>query len=108
MEGQIGVLYQNGNQVAGVYDWEVSLAFDSTVRKGWEEVKSIKHITSMSYWLVEKPQGNLYDIELYQKVEGQLILMDKGTIAINLPDTETLDRRLYAPLNLIWKNPSEY
>uniref|UniRef100_A0A6M3KYU9 Uncharacterized protein n=1 Tax=viral metagenome TaxID=1070528 RepID=A0A6M3KYU9_9ZZZZ len=108
MDGILGVLKQDGKQVAGIYDWEINLAWDSTTSKGWQKVKVVKHVIAQSYWLTEIPQDSTYDIELYKKIDGQLVLMDAGVIAINLPDTETLDRRLYAPLQLIWRQPSEY
>jgi len=108
MNGQIGVLRQNGKQVGGIYDWMISLVYDSTVNDGWEKFKVIKHITAQSYWLVVIPSDNIFDIELYKKIEGQLVLVDAGEVGINLPDTETLDRKLYAPLELVWRKPSEY
>lgn len=108
MNGQLGVLYQNGKQTGGIYDWAVNLAYDSTVRKGWQQVKVIKHILAQSYWLIELPDGTHFDIELYKYIQGQLVLMDAGEIAVKLPDIITLDRRLYAPLELKWWGPSEY
>ena len=108
MDGQIGVLKQDGKQCGGIYDWEVSLAYDSTVSKGWTKLKVIKHIIAQSYWLIDIPEDNIYDIELYKKVDSQLVLMDAGVVGVNLPDTETLNRRLYAPLKLVWREPSEY
>jgi len=108
MDGQIGVLKQGGKQCGGIYDWEISLAYDSAVSKGWTNLKVIKHIVAQSYWLTEIPKDNIYGIELYKKVDSQLVLMDAGTVGLNLPDTETLNRRLYAPLDLKWREPSEY
>ena len=108
MEGQIGVLKQDDRQCGGIYDWGIILAYDSAVSKGWERVKVIKHIMAQSYWLTEIPTGNIYDIELYRKVDNQLVLMDAGVVKLNLPDTETLNRRLYAPIELTWRQPSEY
>ena len=108
MDGQIGVLKQGGKQVGGIYDWGISLAYDSAVSKGWTNLRVIKHIVAQSYWLTEIPKDNIYDIELYKKVDSQLVLMDAGVVGLNLPDTETLNRRLYAPLDLKWREPSEY
>jgi len=108
MDGQIGVLKQDGKQCGGIYDWEISLVYDSTVSKGWAKLKVIKNIYAQSYWLTEIPKDNIYDIELYKKVDGQLALMDTGVVGLNLPDIETLNRRLYAPLELKWRQPSEY
>ena len=108
MDGKIGVLNQNGKQVGGIYDWSVSLAWDSTTSKGWQKVKVVKNIIAQSYWLTEIPKDSTYDIELYKEVDNQLVLMDVGIVGINLPDTETLNQRLYAPLELIWRQPSEY
>jgi len=108
MDGILGVLKQDGKQCGGIYDWEISLAYDSVVSKGWTNLKVIKHIIAQSYWLTEIPTDNIYDIELYRKVDNQLVLMDAGVVKLNLPDTETLNQRLYAPIELNWRQPSEY
>ena len=100
MDGNIGVLYQYGKQVGGIYDWEISLNFDTIVKDGWEEVKVIKKISALSYWLVEVPADEAFDIELYKHMDNQLILMDTGRVNFDMPDDETLNRRLYAPLEL--------
>ncbi len=107
MEGQIGALFQNGKQVGGVYNWEINLAFDSTIKDGWEKIKVVKHVKAQGYWLVELPIDNLYDVELYEEIDNQLVLMDTGKAVIDLPDIVTLDRRLDAPLRIGWI-PIEY
>lgn len=101
MNGEIGVLYQ-GEQVGGIYDWLVSLVWDSIVVNKSREYKVIKKILANSYWLVKAPDGNCFDIELYKTIQGALVLMDKGKVIIDLPDIKTLDRRLYAPVEIRW------
>jgi len=102
MEGKLGVLYQNGEQVAGVYDWEVNLAWDSSVSKGWQKSIVIKRITAQSYWLVEPIKDNEFEAEFYQTLNNQLVLMDAGKVKVNFPDIETINRRLYAPIDIRW------
>jgi len=101
MEGSLGVLYQDG-QVGGVYDWSIYLVWDSTVSKGWTEYKVKKNISALSYWLIKAPDGNCFDIELYKTIQGALVLMDAGRVKIDFPDVKTLDRRLYAPIEVRW------
>ena len=101
MEGSLGVLYQDG-QVGGVYDWLVSLVWDSIVVNESREYKVKKNISALSYWLIKAPDGNCFDIELYKTIQGALVLMDAGKVKIDFPDTKTLDRRLYAPIEIRW------
>jgi len=107
MEGNLGVLYQDG-QVGGIYDWEIYLIWDSTVHKNWQEYKVKKNITAQSYWLIKPPDGNCFDIELYNTIQGALVLMDKGNVAIDFPDIVTLDRRLYAPIEVRWLGDNDH
>ena len=99
MEGEIGVLYQD-KQIGGVYNWTIHVAYDSTVKNDWVETTSKRAVSAQAYWLIEKPEGNIFDIELYKVVNNQLVLMQGGTVEINLPDTETLDRKLWAPVEI--------
>ena len=98
---EIGVLYQ-GEQVGGIYDWDISLIWDSVIVNKWREHKVKKNITANSYWLIKPPDGNCFDIELYKTIQGALVLMDTGNVAIDFPDVKTLDRRLYAPIEIRW------
>jgi len=101
MNGEIGVLYQD-KQIGGVYDWSVNLAYEPSVRNGFKYYKVKKNISARSYWLIGIPLDNLYDIELYKIIKSQLVLMDSGKVKINFPDTQTLDKRLYAPVEIRW------
>jgi len=104
MTGKIGVLYQNGKQVGGIFDWEISAGMDSTAKNSWVERKVAKQITAQSYWLVNKPNGDIFDAEFYQHIKGRLVLIDTGTVRLNLPEANILDRTLLAPLRLRWMN----
>ena len=102
LEGQIGVLYQEGKQVGGLYDWEFHIILDYTTKDGMKEYKPHKKIDARSYWLVEPVKENVFDAEFYQVMNDRLILMDAGKVAIDLPDCATIDRRLYAPIEIRW------
>lgn len=106
LEGQIGVLYQNGRQVGGVYDWSIRVVLDYTVSKGIRQYKPVKHLDARSYWLLEDLQDNTFDATFYQVVSNELVVMDAGKVIIGFPDY-TLDKRLYAPLSIRWVG-SEY
>ena len=101
MEGQIGVLYQD-KQVGGFYNWDTHVVAEFTTVDGWKEYKPVKHITARSYWLIDVPVDNQFTAEFYQLLGKQLVLMDVGEVVIDLPDTTTLDRTLYAPLEIVW------
>jgi len=108
MDGGIAVLYQNGKQCGGIYNWEINLSSDFTTVNGWQEFTFKKNITANSYWLVEAPADDCFEIKFYKVMQGALVLMDEGIVEILLPDTITLDRRLDAPLEMIWRKPLEY
>jgi len=102
LEGQIAVLYQDGEQIAGLYDWEIHIILDYTTRDGMKEYKSHKKITARSYWLIEPVAENVFDAEFYQILYDKLVLMDAGKVVIDFPDCGTIDRRLYAPISIRW------
>ena len=106
MDGELGVLYQD-KQIGGVYDWTVIVSLDTSIYKGFKRNKPSKKILVMGYWLLEKPKGNEFNIELYKQVNEQLVLMDAGIVKIDFPD-KTLDRKLLAKLELEWVRASEY
>jgi len=108
MNGEIAALYQNNKQVGGVYSWEINLANDSTTVNGWQESTFKKNISANSYWLVETPVDDCFEVKFYKVMQGSLVLMDEGIVDILLPDTITLDRRLDAPLEIIWRKSLEY
>jgi len=102
LEGQIAVLYQEGKQVAGLYDFETRILLDYTTVNSMKVYKSHKRINARSYWLVEPVKENEFDAEFYQILNDNLILMDAGKVCIDFPDCHTVDRRLYAPIEIRW------
>ncbi len=97
MNGELAVLYQETKQVGGLYDWEIEIISQSTIRNGWYEHKITKGITAQSYWLTDAPDGNCFEIKFYKAIRGQLVLIDSGEIEIDLPN-KTIDHRFYIPL----------
>jgi len=108
LEGQIAVLYQEGKQVAGLYDWDIRIVLDYTTVNNMKVYKSHKRIDARSYWLVEPVKDNEFDAEFYQVLNDNLILMDAGKVVIDFPDCHTLDRRLYAPISVVWISDNEH
>ena len=102
MNGVLGVLYQGGKQVGGIYDWDIDIiTSNSTIRNGWYEFKVFKEITAQSYWLNLAPDSDYFEIKFYKAIRGQLVLIDGGKVGVSLPD-KTLDRRLHIPLEIRW------
>jgi hypothetical protein len=104
---QIATLKQNGKQVGGLYDSEIRIVLQYTTVDGMKEYKPVKKITALSYWLLE-PCDNEFEAEFYQVVNNDLILMDAGKVVIDFPDCHTIDRRLYAPLEIRWISDFEH
>ena len=108
MEGELAALYQDNKQVGGIYNWRINLDSDFTTVNGWQIYTFKKQITASCYWLLSAPAGNSFEIKLYKSLQGQLILMDEGKVEIDLPDIKTLNRRLDAPLEIIWLSRNEH
>jgi len=108
LEGQIASLKQKGKQVAGLYNWESHIILNHTTKDGMKEYKPVKKINALSYWLVEPVEDNLFDAEFYQIFMNDLILIDAGRVVIDFPDCHTLDRRLYAPIEVRWMSDFEH
>jgi hypothetical protein len=108
INSQIATLKQNGEQVAGLYDIELRVVLQYTTKDGMKDYKPVKRISSMSYWLIKPVTSNEFEAEFYQVVNNDLILMDSGKVIIDFPDKRTLDRRLYAPINVVWVSDFEH
>ncbi len=68
------------------------------VKDGVREYTPSKTIYAQSYWLLEKTVSNEFDVEFFTIQGDQLVLIDTGDVIIDLPDTTTLDQRIYTPL----------
>jgi hypothetical protein len=104
LTGQIADLKQNGIQIGGLYDWSERLVLDYTTQDGVKIYKPIKKIEASSYWLLEPVSSNSFQADFYTLVNNDLVLTDSGNVVIDLPDTKTTDRRLYAPIEIRWLN----
>lgn len=102
LSGQIATLNQNNKQVGGLYDWSAHVVMNYTVKDGIKVFKPVKHIEAQSYWILEKIKSNEFDAEFFVVQGGQLILIDKGDVVIDLPDVTTINQRLYAPIEVRW------
>ena len=102
MIGEIGAFYQKDGQVGGLFGWSISAVLSEGLMGRWKAPKTTKVVTANSYWLIKKPKGVIFQAEFYQKIRGQLVLIDAGTVELKLPDVDTINRTLQAPLRLIW------
>lgn len=108
LTSQIATLRQNGKQIGGLYDIEIRVILQYTTVDGMKEYKPIKRITALSYWLLEPIQSNEFDAEFFIINSNQLIIIDAGRVVIDFPDLVTLDRRLYAPIEIRWLGDNEH
>jgi hypothetical protein len=107
LTSQIATLNQNGKQVGGLYDSEIRVILQYSTKDGMKDYKPLKRITSLSYWLLEPVQDNEFDAEFFTIQSNQLVLIDAGKVKIDFPDLVTLDKRLYAPINVQWISDNE-
>ena len=108
LQSQIATLKQNGKQVGGLYDSEIRVILQYTTVDGMKEYKPVKKITSLSYWLLEPIQSNEFDAEFFTVNSNMLVTVDAGKVVIDFPDLRTLDRRLYAPIDVRWLGDNEH
>ena len=105
---QVATLKQNGKQVGGLYDIEIRVILQYTTVDGMKEYKPVKKITALSYWLLEPIQSNEFDIEFFSVNSNMLVTVDAGKVVIDFPDVRTLNRRLYAPIDVRWLKDLEH
>lgn len=101
MNGEIGVLYQ-GEQIGGIFNWEIEGVMGEGSIRGWKAPSATKKVTAFSYWLSEKPKGDIFRVELYQRAGDQLVLMDTGKVRVKLPEVDILNKKLLASIRLRW------
>jgi len=102
LTSQIATLKKDDKQVGGLYDCEIRVILQYTTVNGMKEYKPVKKITALSYWLLEPIQSNEFDAEFFTVNSNQLVIIDAGKVVIDFPDLRTLDRRLYAPIDVRW------
>jgi len=107
IQSPIATLKQNGKQVGGLYDIEIHVILQYTTVDGMKEYKPVKKITALSYWLLE-PCSNEFDAEFFLVNSNQLVTIDAGKVKIDFPDKTTLDKRMYAPINVQWLGDNEH
>ena len=108
IQSQIATLKQNGKQVGGLYDSEIRVILQYTTIDGMKIYKPVKKITALSYWLLEPISSNEFDAEFFTVNSNQLVTVDAGRVVIDFPDLRTLDRRLYAPIDVKWLSDYEH
>ena len=108
MTGEIGVLYQNGQQIGGFFDWEIRVDLvpsEGFGRDSWSSWKvNAKRTTAVNYWLLGKPNGSVFDAEFYQHINDQLILMDAGKVSMEFPEENAFNTKLLGLIEIIWMN----
>ena len=110
MNGEIGVLYQDGRQIGGFYDWEITINLEQSSwgelgQGDWLEWQvSPQYITAVSYWLVHKPKDMTFRADFYQYIRNQLVLVDSSIVQIQLPEVNVIGKRLWAPIRMKWMN----
>ena len=77
MEGRLGGLFKDGEQIGGLLDWKFELLLADTSNDGTKVYKFAKwKLTSPSYWLFEEPDivvVRLYVGKMYWTGDGKII-----------------------------------
>jgi hypothetical protein len=97
MLGEIASLIQDNKQVGGLFNWSISLVEDLKVENGWRKGKPIKRFSAESYWLLETPKSDLFEVKFYQAIGDNLFFVAREKLKLNFPSL-TLDKKLKDPV----------
>ena len=96
MEGQLGVLYQDGKQIGGFLNWRIqhSLVPISSSDRWGKYKPSTWKATGASPWLIEKPVNDIFDVVFYKFMAGKLVENYRDKIRALLPNSYPLNEHL--------------
>jgi hypothetical protein len=102
MEGQIGTLIQNEEQIGGFYNWSTDLLLDRTKGKDGTDYQFQRlKLVSNEVWLFKHPVKPEMVVCLYQLIDDRLALVMKKETTINLPKLPLNVKYLW-PLEAVW------
>lgn len=102
MNGPIGTLLQNEEQIGGFYNWNTDLFLDSSQGKDGKEYRFQRlKLTANEIWLLSHPVNPEMVVCLYQLIKDKLLLVMKKETTILIPDLP-LNVKYRWPLEAIW------
>lgn len=102
MNGPIGTLIQNEEQIGGFYNWNTDLFLDSTKGRDGQEYRFQRlKLTFNEVWLLKHPVSPDMVVCLYQLINDRLVLVMKKDTVVNIP-TLPLNVKYLWPLETIW------
>ena len=103
MNGQIGVLIQDKQQVAGFSNWNMDVLLEGSKSQGGPmnyQLRQIK-LRSEELWITREPQGLEMIVKLYQYINGCLVLVFQKAGQVILPSLP-IGTKKHQPLEVIW------
>jgi hypothetical protein len=101
MQGEIGTLIQDGQQIGGFGDWVIDLRLISAGMAQEKTFSVIKASTS-KFWLLSVPTDSEITANYYQLIRGQLVLMNSHVVDVALGSI--INKMINRPLVMIWMN----
>ncbi len=95
MNGEIGILFQDGKQIAGFYDWTI----DVQLMKGLQNNRVMVKATADRFWVLCSPSQSEIRASYYRLIGERLVLMNKSSVQVELGATLGIINR---PLEMIW------
>lgn len=93
MNGEIGILYQGGNQVGGFLDWEIAVS----VRDAATYCKAIAD----KFWLIMPSNDKSCKATFYKRVKGTLTTVNTVDVDVSLGE-HPLNTVIPFPLEMSW------
>jgi hypothetical protein len=104
MTGELGVLKQNGEQIAGFTSWEINLRIKPLNTTGWQKNKvDTCKASADKYWLCAIPSGSKYQADFYQATHSKLVLVNSHEVVCTLPEA-SVNKLMNTPIEMIWTN----
>jgi len=99
MNGQLGVLYQNNEQIGGFRNWMIKSNLMPIQSKKWASYQSTWKAWGKKPYFLRVPRDNIFDVTFYLVINNILVEVYKEKVKAILPNTFPLDE--YLSFNLI-------
>lgn len=99
MQGDLGTLNVDGQQVGGFFDWEITVNLADTSTSAWTKyiVQNWK-ATAKAFWMLKVPKTDVMDAFFFFFEAGQLLQASANKVKVRLPSGYALDERMDTPI----------
>lgn len=89
IKGELGVFYQDGEQIGGFHDWTVTATLAPTHDFGISQSYNSFgwRARGRNPWILKKPRDYIFDVVFYNVIKNQLIENHRDRVKALLPNT---------------------